>query len=234
MSRSPSRVPYLRVIRSPRYFPLWLGQSVSNLGDTLNYVALVVLVFRLSHSGLAVSALVVTEIVPTLLLGPVAGVVIDRFDRKRLLIAVDLARAVLVLTLAVTHVLWAVYALAALLAVGSTLFNPALQALIPVLLDDKERLAANSIAWSSGRLVQIVGASLAGGLIAWAGTTPAFLANAASFAFSAAMIARLSVLTREMVPRSGGLRSWLRDAREGLMYARRDPFVARLGSPYRR
>jgi MFS family permease len=228
MSRSPSRVPYLRVIRSPRYFPLWLGQSVSNLGDTLNYVALVVLVFRLSHSGLAVSALVVTEIVPTLLLGPVAGVVIDRFDRKRLLIAVDLARAVLVLTLAVTHVLWAVYALAALLAVGSTLFNPALQALIPVLLDDKERLAANSIAWSSGRLVQIVGASLAGGLIAWAGTTPAFLANAASFAFSAAMIARLSVLTREMVPRSGGLRSWLRDAREGLMYARRDPFVARL------
>jgi MFS family permease len=234
MSRSPSRVSYLRVIRSPRYFPLWLGQSVSNLGDTLNYVALVVLVFRLSHSGLAVSALVVTEIVPTLLLGPVAGVVIDRFDRKRLLIAVDLARAVLVLTLAVTHVLWAVYALAALLAVGSTLFNPALQALIPVLLDDKERLAANSIAWSSGRLVQIVGASLAGGLIAWAGTTPAFLANAASFAFSAAMIARLSVLTREMVPRSGGLRSWLRDAREGLMYARRDPFVARLGSPYRR
>src|SRR5919202_5070386 len=228
MSRSPSRVPYLRVIRSPRYFPLWLGQIVSNLGDTLNYVALVVLVFRLSHSGLAVSALVVTEIVPTLLLGPVAGVLIDRFDRKHLLIAVDLARAGLVLILAVTHVLWAVYALAALLAVGSTLFNPALQALIPVLLDDKERLAANSLAWSSGRLVQIVGASLAGGLIAWAGTTPAFLANAASFAFSAAMIARLTALPRERVPRSGGMRSWLRDAREGLTYARRDPFVARL------
>src|SRR5919202_89995 len=228
MSRSPSRVPYLRVIRSPRYFPLWLGQIVSNLGDTLNYVALVVLVFRLSHSGLAVSALVVTEIVPTLLLGPVAGVLIDRFDRKHLLIAVDLARAGLVLILAVTHVLWAVYALAALLAVGSTLFNPALQALIPVLLDDKERLAANSLAWSSGRLVQIVGASLAGGLIAWAGTTPAFLANAASFAFSAAMIARLTALPRERVPRSGGMRSWLRDAREGLTYARRDPFIARL------
>jgi hypothetical protein len=60
MSRSPSRVPYLRVIRSPRYFPLWLGQLVSNLGDTLNYVALVVLVFRLGGSGLAVSALVLS------------------------------------------------------------------------------------------------------------------------------------------------------------------------------
>ncbi len=225
---SRARVPYLRVIRSRRYFPLWLGQLVSNLGDTLNYVALVVLVFNLSHSGLAVSALVLTEIVPTLLLGPVAGVVIDRFDRQRLLIGVDVLRAVLIVLLALTHVLWAVFVLAALLAVGSTLFNPALQAVIPALLGEDERLAANSVAWSSGRLVQIVGASAAGGLIAWAGTTPAFLANAASFTFSAAMLTRLSIPHREGPPRTGGLGAWLDDAREGLAYARRDPFVARL------
>jgi MFS family permease len=228
MSRPSACVPYLRVIRSPRYLPLWLGQLVSNLGDTLNYVALVVLVFGLSHSGLAVSALVLTEIVPTLLLGPVAGVLIDRVDRRRLLIAVDLVRAVLVLLLALTHALWAVYALAALLAVGSTLFNPALQAVIPALLDEDERLAANSVAWSSGRLVQIVGASAAGGLIAWAGTTPAFLANAASFAFSTVMLTRLSVPPRGEPLRMGGLGAWLGDARAGLAYARHDPFVARL------
>ena len=222
MSHQTARVPYLRVIRSPRYFPLWLGQIVSNLGDTLNYVALVVLVFRLSHSGLAVSALVLAEIVPTLLLGPIAGVVIDRFDRRRVLIAVDTVRAALVLLLALTH------ALAALLAVGSTLFNPALQAVIPALLTDEERLAANSVAWSSGRLVQIVGASIAGGLIAWAGTTPVFLANAASFAFSVAMLARLSLPARQGPSRGGGLVGWLRDAGEGVAYARRDPFVARL------
>ena len=69
---------------------------------------------------------------------------------------------------------------------------------------------------------------MAGGLIAWAGTTPAFLANAASFAFSAAMIMRLSIPPRQGPPRAGGLGTWLRDAREGLVYARRDPFVARL------
>ena len=226
MSQQTVRVPYLRVIRSPRYFPLWLGQIISNLGDTLNYVALVVLVFRLSHSGLAVSALVLAEIVPTLLLGPIAGVAIDRFDRKRVLIVVDSLRAVLVLVLALTHALWAVYLLATLLAVGSTLFNPALQAVIPALLTDEERLAANSVAWSSGRLVQIIGASVAGGLIAWAGTTPAFLVNAASFAFSAVMLARLSIPARQGSSRGGGLASWLRDAGEGVAYARRDPFVA--------
>jgi len=228
MSHLIARVPYLRMIRSPRYVPLWLGQIVSNLGDTLNYVALVVLVFRLSHSGLAVSALVLTEIVPTLLLGPVAGVVIDRVDRRSLLIVVDGVRAALVLLLALTHTLWAVYALAALLAVGSTLFNPALQAVIPALLNEEERLAANAVAWSSGRLVQIIGASVAGGLIAWGGTTPAFLVNAASFAFSAAMLTRLSIPRREGSRRTGGLGAWLDDAREGLSYARRDPFVARL------
>jgi len=228
MSGSTSRVPYLGVIRSARYFPLWLGQIISNLGDTLNYVALVVLVFRLSHSGLAVSALVLTEIVPTLLLGPIAGVVIDRFDRQRVLIVVDTVRAVLVLVLALTHVLWAVYLLAALLAVGSTLFNPTLQAMIPALLTEEERLAANSMAWSSGCLVQIIGASVAGGLIAWGGTTPAFLVNAASFAFSAVLLTRLSIPRHAGSPGRGGLGAWLGDARDGLAYARRDPFVARL------
>src|SRR5919201_1184011 len=180
MTKPKAQVPYLQVIRSPRYFPLWLGQIVSNLGDTVNYVAVVVLVFRLSHSGIAVSTLVVAEIVP------------------------------------------------ALLTAASTLFNPALQAVLPTLLSEKERLAANSVAWSSGRLMQIVGASVAGGLIAWAGTTPAFLANAASFAFSAAMIVRLAIPPYQGPPRTGGLGTWLRAAREGLVYARRDPFVARL------
>jgi len=187
-----------------------------------------VLVFRLSHSGLAVSALVLAEIVPTLLLGPLAGVVIDRLDRRRVLMVVDTVRAILVLALALTHALWTVYLLAALLAVGSTLFNPALQAVIPALLTEEERVAANSVAWSSGRLVQIIGASVAGGLIAWAGTTPAFLINAASFAFSAVMLARLSIPARQGPSRGGGLAGWLRDAGEGLVYARRDPFIARL------
>jgi MFS family permease len=116
----------------------------------------------------------------------------------------------------------------ALLAAASTVFNPAVHAVIPALLSEEERVAANSVAWSSGRLVQIVGASVAGGLISWAGTAPAFLANAASFAFSAAMIARLTIPRREGLARRGGLGRWLDDAREGLAYARHEPFVARL------
>ncbi len=93
------RKAYLDVLRSPRYFPLWLGQLVSTFGDTLHYIALVLLVYQLTGQGVAVAALVTAEILPVLFLGPVAGVVIDRFSRKTVLIGSDLVRAGLVITL---------------------------------------------------------------------------------------------------------------------------------------
>src|SRR5881628_344433 len=103
---------YGRVIASPTYFPLWLGQLLSSFGDTLHYIALVVLVFQLTGRGLAVAGMVVAEILPVLLLGPVAGVVIDRFSRKGVLVAADLVRAGLVLTLLWPQGAWHVYLVA--------------------------------------------------------------------------------------------------------------------------
>ena len=101
------------MIASPSYFPLWLGQLISNFGDTLHYIALVVLVFHLTGQGLAVAGLVAAEVVPVLVLGPVAGVVIDRFSRKTVLIGADLFRAALVLTLLRPQGAWHAYVVAA-------------------------------------------------------------------------------------------------------------------------
>ncbi len=134
---------YGGVVRSPAYFPLWLGQLISNFGDTLHYIALVVLVFRLTGQGLAVSILVAAEIIPILLLGPVAGVVIDRLSRKGVLIGADLFRAALVLTLIWPQGAWHAYLVAAGLAAGNTFFNPSIQAAIPAITTDDQRLAAN-------------------------------------------------------------------------------------------
>ena len=78
---------YVDVAGSPSYFPLWLSQLVSNFGDTLHYIALVILVFQITGQGVAVAILVAAEVIPILLLGPVAGVIIDRVDRKAVLIA---------------------------------------------------------------------------------------------------------------------------------------------------
>jgi MFS family permease len=222
---------YGEVARSPSYFPLWLGQLLSAFGDTLHYIALVVLVFELTGRGLAVAGLVAAEIVPVLLLGPVAGVVIDRFSRKGVLIGADLLRAALVLTLLHPLGVWHAYLVGAGLAAGNTFFNPTVQVVIPALTSEDQRLAANSVSWSTGRLVQILASTSAGGLIALVGTDAAFAVNAATFAVSALLIARLRIPARTDSLDAGtkrGLGSYFADARAGLSYALKDRFVSRL------
>ncbi len=222
---------YLDVVRSPRYFPLWLGQLLSSFGDTLHYIALVVLVYQLTGQGIAVAALVAAEIVPVLLLGPIAGVIIDRFSRKGVLIGADLVRAALALSLVWPQGTWHAYLVAAGIAGSNTFFNATAQTVIPALTTEEQRLAANSVAFSTGRLVQIIASATAGGLIAVVGTGPAFALNAASFIVSALLVARLPIpvhagqLAGET---TRGLGSYVDDARDGLRYALRDSFVSRL------
>lgn len=222
---------YRAVARSSSYFPLWLSQLVSSFGDTLHYIALVVLVYELTGRGAAVAVLVAAEVVPVLLLGPVAGVVIDRFSRKSVLISADLARAVLVLSLAWPQGAWHAYIVAGGIAAGTTFFNPTVQAVIPELTTEDQRLAANSVSWSTGRLVQIIASATAGGLIALIGTDAAFALNAATFVISALLLVRLVI-----PPHAGqlaqdtkrGLDRYFGEARAGLRYALRDQLVSRL------
>ncbi len=222
---------YADVARSPSYFPLWLSQLTSSFGDMLHYIALVVLVFQLTGRGVAVAVLVAAEVLPMLVLGPVAGVVIDRYSRKSVLIAADLIRAGLAVSLIWPQGAWHAYLVAAGLAAGSTFFNPTVQAIIPALTTEEQRLAANSVMWSTGRLVQIVASVAAGGLIAYLGTGAAFALNAASFAASALLIIRLRIPAHAGQLAAGskrGLRSYFRDARSGLSYALHDRLVSRL------
>lgn len=222
---------YADVARSPSYFPLWLAQLVSSFGDTLHYIALVVLVYQLTGRGAAVAVLVAAEVIPVLVLGPVAGVVIDRLSRKSVLIVADLARAALVLSLVWPQGAWHAYVVAAGIAAGNTFFNPTVQAVIPSLTTEDQRLAANSVAWSTGRLVQIIASAIAGGLIALIGTGAAFTLNAATFVISALLIVRLVIpahagqIGQET---KRGLDRYLGEAREGLSYALRDRLVSRL------
>ncbi len=222
---------YRDVVQSPSYFPLWLSQLISGFGDTLHYIALVVLVYDISGRGLAVAVLVVAEIIPVLVLGPIAGVLIDRVSRKRVLIGADLVRAAAVLSLAWPQGLWHAYVVAACVAAANTFFAPTIQAVIPSLTTEDQRLAANSVSWSTGRLVQIVAAAFAGGLIALIGTGAAFVLNAASFVASGLLIMRLAIPAHDgRIARSTtrGFGSYFHDARLGIRYALHDHLVSRL------
>ncbi|MGI8914761.1 MAG: MFS transporter [Chloroflexota bacterium] len=221
--------PYLRILRSPTYRPLWLGQVVSNFGDTLHYVALVVLLFHLTGSGAVLAALSLAQIIVGLVFGPFAGVLVDRLDRRTLMIAADLARVALATCLAFTTSAPLAFGLAVALTAAGVPFRPALQSLLPSLVAEDDLLAANSVGWSTEQGTQIIAAALAGGLLLAWGTTPAFLVNAASFAFSALMLSRLPrramrERTEEREPAGG----FWQEARQGLAYAGRDAFVGPL------
>ena len=152
---------------------------MSRLGDTLNSVALVILVCRLTGSRLDAGAAVIFEIVPVLAFGLVAGAVVDRLPRVAVLIGAELARA------GIAVVLSLVCAAAFGLSGFSVFFNPAVSSVLPSLIGPGEVLGANSAAWQAVVVSQIALAPAAGVLVATSGAGPAFLLNAAPFLVSA-------------------------------------------------
>ena len=163
------------------------------------------------------------------MISPLAGVIIDRYRRKNILIAADVTRALLILGLVIAPNVAAIYAIAVLVAVATTFFRPTVQAIIPAIVKEEGLLTANSVAWSTEQLVQIVGSALAGGLILVVGPKAAFIFNAGTFLFSALMIATMDVPAMPIPEHEKkGWRLYLDEMRAGLDYARRDVFVSRL------
>jgi MFS family permease len=216
----------LRLIRRRRAFGrLFFAHSISRAGDAFNTVALVVLVFRLTGSGVGVAATVAFEVAPVLLFGPVAGLLADRLSRRRVLVAADLVRAVLAGLLAVAHgSLVVAFFVAFGLSAGSVAFNPAVSAVVPDLVDDDELVDANSALWTVAVVAQIVLAPVAGLVIATLGVGAAFGINAVSFGASALILTRLRTAG---VPAAASEHGW-RGVAAGWIAVRRDRLLGRL------
>lgn len=182
------------MLRLPTFRRFLTARTISQWGDTFNSVALVILVYRLTGSGLRVGGTVAFEIAPVLLLGFVAGTVVDRLPRVRVMITADIARALIALVLAVFgHQLAVVYAAAFGLSAFSVFFNPAASSVLPAVVGPDDVVGANSAVWSASVLSQIVLAPLAGALVGVAGAGWAFGLNALSYAVSAALLMGLRV-----------------------------------------
>lgn len=158
----------------PDYRRLWAARTVSQLGDTFNFVALALLIYDLTGSGLGVTGVVVAEVLPVLLLAPVAGPLVDRWPRVRVMVGSDLFRLALMVVLALWHdAPVGVYATAFAMSVGAVFFNPAAGSVLPGLVPKDALVAANSGIWTAAVLSQIVLAPLAGLLVTQLGYGPA-------------------------------------------------------------
>lgn len=139
------------------------------------------LLFRLTGSGAALALLSLAQTADGLIAGPFAGALVDRFDRRTLMVAADLARAALATALAFTGSAPVAFRLAVAITLAGVPFRPAFQSLVPSLVDEGDLLAANSVAWSTEQGTQVLASAVAGALLVAWGTTPAFMLNAASF-----------------------------------------------------
>lgn len=188
--------PYIDVLRrNPAFRRLYAAQLVSFAGDWFASVALLGLALDLSGSAAVASLVLVLQTGGYALIAPLAGTLADRIDRKRLLVAADIARVPVCLGFMLARTpetLWIALACALLLSAFGAFFEPASSAALPNLVDDEDLATANVIQGSAWGVMLAVGAALGGIVAATLGRDAAFVIDAATFAVSALLIVGIS------------------------------------------
>jgi len=227
--------PYRALLAGNRnYRLLWIGQIVSQLGDWFNSVAIYALLLELTGSATSVALMIIVQFLPMAVIGPVAGVVVDRMNRRRLMIGTDILRGMLILVLLVVQradQVWLVYVVMGATVSLTAFFEPARTAVIPNVTSRAQLLTANALSSATWSAMLAIGAGAGGVVTALFGRNVAFLVNAVSFFASAVVIARTSFNADP--PESKRPAGWaaitgIGDLIEGIRYIRSDRHVAAL------
>lgn len=226
----------LAPLRDHDFLKLWIGQFVSVIGDKINQIALAILVYAATGSMLQMGIMLAASALPAALFGVFAGVYVDRWDRRRTMVATDLVRAALVLSIPFVvgyGVLW-VYAVAFAIATVSLLFEPAKRSLIPDLVPSSDLMAANSLDNASSAVAELAGLAFGATLMALLAARVAFWIDAGTYVLSA--IAVFSISHRpaphadaESAPKTPNL--W-HEAAAGLRHATASPVLRSLALVY--
>jgi DHA3 family macrolide efflux protein-like MFS transporter len=209
----------LAVFRNKNFTLLWTGQFVSTVGSSLTSLAASILIFRLTGSALSVGLMLMATAAPSLLVGLVAGVLVDRFDRKRIMIAADMIRAVLVLLIPVLvpiHIAW-LYVIITLNSAVGQFFDPAHASVLPEVASDEELAAANSFIAISSFGSTAVGFAASGLIASQFPIEWAFYLDGLSFVLSALCIVFIQIKPLEVEGRTG-LSTILRNIRTGTKF----------------
>lgn len=219
---------------------LWFGQVISELGTWFSFIAELGLVQMYSGSTWMTAGLLVSRLLPVLIFAPLAGVAVDRWDRRQILIAADLVRALAALgflTIGVGAPIWVAILCSGLMASATTFFEAAKNASIANMVTRQEMLTANVLMFSTRFLQLTLGAALGGMTAAKFGYNTAFVINSISFVASAAFIwvipaalmknQKAVEADSELAKDNGSpaTNPFLTDVRQGLAYIWRTQFV---------
>jgi MFS family permease len=226
----------LATLRQRNFALLWFGGLISFAGDWALIIALPVFVYDLTGSTLATGAMFIAQTLPRLLFGPLAGVLVDRWDRKRTLVAANLAQgAVLSLLLLVqsADMLWLLYLVAFAQTTVSLFVHPAESALVPQLVGEERLLSANSLLAFNWELTRLVAPPLGGLLMGMLGLTSSVVFDSVSFLLAASLLALIAAppaspkIKRDEGQPTGIAAVW-QELVAGLRYARHDRLISAL------
>ena len=221
----------LAVLRRRNFALLWTGGLVSMAGDWVLNAALPFFVYEETGSTVATAGMIVARLAPAVLLGSFAGVFVDRWSRKRVLVLANLlqgATVALLLLVPGEAWLWIVFAVGAVESVVAAFSSPAESALLPTLVDESELLAANALNTLNNRIGRLAGAPLGGTLLAYAGLEAVVLVDVATFVVAAALISPISAphTPRVLVDAGSALRRFTTEWRDGLRIVGRERTIA--------
>ena len=181
----------LAVLRQRNFGLLWFGGLISLTGDWMLRIALPAYVFELTQSTLATGAMFIAGGLPSLLLGSVAGVFVDRWDRQRTMVIINVLQAVGLLPLLLVRsadLLWLVYMVAFTQSVLTQFFDPAENALLPNLIGEENLFSANSLNALNNNLARLIGPTLGGAVAIGLGLPWVVLIDAGTFLTAALLI----------------------------------------------
>lgn len=194
--------PYIDLVRGNRDFRLlWLSQVISNFGDWFGILAVYALIQRYSGSEFLLGLIIVVKMMSLALFSPLAGYIVDRFNRRMLMVWCDLLRGLFVLgflLIVSLETLWLAYLLTALQMAVSAIFQPAKTSSIPNVTSASELVRANILSAASWSVIFTVGMAIGGFATALLGTDLVFLINSVTYFYSGWIIWKASVPQQEM------------------------------------
>ena len=180
-----------KIFKNGSFLKLWAGHGISVFGDMITFLAIPMIVYNLTGSKSALSLSVLVRVIPVILIGPFAGALVDRLNRKTIMILSDLLRATLTITLILSpekYLLSMIYIVVFLKSLIGIFFNPALNSTIPAIIKKEDLMSANSVLGVTQYALQFASPFIGGSLIAFFGAKSVLLLDMISFILSAIAI----------------------------------------------
>ena len=224
------------LLRQRNFALLWFGGLISIMGDSILNVALPFFVYQVSGSTLATAVMVAAELLPRLLFGSIAGVFVDRWDRKKVMVIASLSQGIIILPLFLVdsaETLWIVYLISFVQVTFAIFFGPAENALLPLLVSEDKLIQANSLNVMNNNFARLIGPPLGGAILALWGLTGVVLFDSLTFLIAGLMILSITQSGKVAPPPQAGAKpegtSWTRfwkEWAEGIEIVRKDRVVA--------